>query len=839
MKRFNRMVAVFGGFFFVIATVFFISCEGGESSSINPSPAPEPKPIVDVKPIDLSTAKTAGANFAKYYKLDELKFKPSVPAYSLPLESEFISNWDDFSSSSMAKQKKNDVLSHGFAVTDSPFDCCKDDIVKTYNAIKKANIPIFVTTDSLLHMYHIQFDNTLRKIEENSFYDKIWNISKALYDDSIAKYASTDGDLKEAFKRNAEYFAVALELLSPKAEQIQKKCGDDDWSCKEGIDSSFFTPDEAEKYAFIPGDLVKDAVDAEATLIKNHDGFENSPIFLYKDDYSQYVPRGHYNRTEKLKNYFKAMMWCGRMSMLLKGCDDENKCLVSAKDAKIQTIGAELITSALADNKSLQGAWDKIYAVTSFYVGFSDDLGPYQYLDAMKKVFGGKFDPVSSTTDDAVASLKAKLAEYDPPKIFGGTGGDAAAVSVQPPFSPDQADEILDATMGFRLMGQRFVPDSYMFSNLVLTGSYTGKNCDKTFTCENIPTFGKTRAFPRGLDVMALLGSQRAIDVLKSLGDSDYAGEKISYSSQFKKLSDEFEKFKPEEWNKNLYWAWLNALRPFLSKHSVGYPTFMQKDIWLNKELTAALASWSELRHDTILYAKQSYTQPVTSILPPNSQNEKQVFGYVEPVPRFYNRLLAVVKMTSAGLSDMDVLDDFSKESLANLTDVLKRLRDISVKELENESLSNDDYKFIKEFGSKLGATIVGIDSKERRTTMIADVHTDGNTKQVLEEGVGYVKLVLVAYKKPLSDKIFVGVGPVMSYYEFKQPMNKRLTDEQWIELLKSDNPPSEFQWPKIEATAVSKNMLNFLRKNKDNEIKVVPRDKPSIRRIGLDNNGN
>jgi len=76
---------------------------------------------------------------------------------------------------------------------------------------------------------------------------------------------------------------------------------------------------------------------------------------------------------------------------------------------------------------------------------------------------------------------------------------------------------------------------------------------------------------------------------------------------------------------------------------------------------------------------------------------------------------------------------------------------------------------------------------------VVADVHTDGNTHQVLEEGVGYVRLMLVAYKVP-DGRILIGAGPVMSYYEFKHPMDDRLTDEKWRNLLAS-NPPKRPKW--------------------------------------------
>lgn len=96
-------------------------------------------------------------------------------------------------------------------------------------------------------------------------------------------------------------------------------------------------------------------------------------------------------------------------------------------------------------------------------------------------------------------------------------------------------------------------------------------------------------------------------------------------------------------------------------------------------------------------------------------------------------------------------------------------------------------------FCIELKSVISEVDEKAKRTTIIADVHTESNTGQVLEEGVGYVDLIVVAYKVPDSG-ILIGAGPVMSYYEFKQPMQDRLTDEEWRETLGS-NPPERPEW--------------------------------------------
>ncbi len=127
----------------------------------------------------------------------------------------------------------------------------------------------------------------------------------------------------------------------------------------------------------------------------------------------------------------------------------------------------------------------------------------------------------------------------------------------------------------------------------------------------------------------------------------------------------------------------------------------------------------------------------------------------------------------------MGVLDSVSKSRLENLEDILSRLQKILEKELENKKLTDEEYEFIKNLGDQLEGTVGDVDEKASKTTVVDDVHTDGNTETVLEEGTGYVDMVIVAYKVP-DGRILLGAGPVVSYYEFKQPMSDCLTDEKW-----------------------------------------------------------
>ncbi|MDI9398434.1 MAG: DUF3160 domain-containing protein [Euryarchaeota archaeon] len=712
--------------------------------------------------------------------------------YELPLSTEDIDNFEDFNSKLPLSEASLERLEmNGFVVMKDPFSPNREDITAPYKLLKRLEVPIFVTSDTLLHVYHIQFDETLMEIEEEHFYGDLWTISEMMLSKSEADYRASSGEAKEAAKMNVAFFSVALSLLSPTADQLCPGSGRecDERSYEGGY--PYFKPEELEERRFLVPALVKEEVDAELALIEGQSGFAKSPIFGYDEDYSQYRARGHYTRSERLKNYFKAMIWYGRMGFLLKGCD--GGCIVSEEEAKVHTLAASMIARNLLGDPESKELWDRIYNVTSFYVGYSDDLGPREYSDTIDSLFDEDVS-ARALSDSDLALLRAELARKRSPKIYGGTGVDSPACAAEPPFSPEEADLCLAATSGLRFMGQRFVPDSYIFQNLVIpkVGGYFGEG--DAFT---LGPYG--RHFPRGLDLMAILGSERADEILKALNDSSYQ----NYSSQKAELRLEFDIFSEEEWQKNLYWSWLYSMMPLLEAPDPNSPAFMETTAWQDKELTTALASWAELRHDTILYAKQSYTLKAIS-LPP--EEPEPVAGYVEPVPEVYGRLLDLARMNREGLEEAGLLDDSSRSRLVSFETILSRLEEISRKELDGEELTEEDVEFINDFGERLNGAVEGVDDESKKTTIVADVHTDPNTGLVLEEGVGYVRLVAVAYDLP-GGRVLLAAGPVFSYYEFKQPMDDRLTDEAWREML-ADSPPAEPEWAASSAEWLSYSIL-------------------------------
>ena len=150
----------------------------------NPTPGPtppSPTPPLIIEPIDLSSISTEKISFTEHYKLEGLEVDLKTSEYMLPLDTGSISNYSDFSSQIALNDNAVVLLEkNGFVVMDNPLWAQEEYITAPYETLKQRDVPIFITSDSLLHLYHIQFDETLRIIEEKEFYDLCNKYSQAL-----------------------------------------------------------------------------------------------------------------------------------------------------------------------------------------------------------------------------------------------------------------------------------------------------------------------------------------------------------------------------------------------------------------------------------------------------------------------------------------------------------------------------------------------------------------------------------------------------------------------------------------------------------------------------------
>jgi len=652
------------------------------------------------------------------------------------------------------------IKENGFVVTPAYYKKMGD----IYLECKDRNQPIFITTDAVLHTAHIFFDYLLRILEMEKLYDLSVELTDRMLELSIEQYEQANNkEVKEASRLNIGFFAVAKRQFDP------------------GYQISYG---------------LNKLVDEECDNIKNHKGLEFRELLTYiktpslyetpyaYEDYSQYIPRGHYTRNEKFKNYFRAMMWYGRIDFKLKPALDE----IAITCGKKMSLQAILMADALLRDEKAFKLWKMIYEPTIYFVGKTDDLYVDDYIKLIKEIF-----PLNESVDkyneqERLSEFIDRAIKLRTPKILSGLA-----------FAEDGDFRV--STKGFRFMGQRFIPDSYMFQELVfgVKGGkkilhYTGK--EKPFTMEVIPNEGPVRAFLRGLDICAVLGSKRALEILEVEGDTEYT----EYYNQLNNLKEEFSLKTIEEWKQNLYWRWLYALLPLLEeKEGANIAPFMKSTVWIDKGLQTVLGSWTELRHDTILYAKQSYTVAGKGMPP----EPKLTYGYVESYLEVYARLEEMMRDLRNNLINLDLAIEGIPEKIKEFEELLDKLKIISEKEISNKPLDDEEYELIwniggklesfKEFPSEILKKITS--DTDEKMEIVADVHTDVNTGQVLEEGVGSPFNIYVIINDARGIRICRGA--VFSYYEFKHPIEDRLTDEKWQEMGEKRERPNQPDWVK------------------------------------------
>lgn len=664
------------------------------------------------------------AQFAAY-TITNTQVTPAVPAYTVKPDLSNVRNAKNFTFSSA----QTAALAENAFVVVPPRNVQASEVQPVYRQFYQLYEdgrydaqPVFVTTDSVLHVYHLMFDKLLRSTETRFLIGDVEALTKAMNSASQAQLAALAGTPGEsAARRNVAYFAVAAKLLDPNAA--------------------------------VPA-AVADDVSAELAQIEAHAGISKSRLFAdYDEDYSQFVPRGHYTRNDDLKRYFKAMMWYGQMTFRLKDADETRSALLLA--TALQT--------ASADGKKAGDLWAQIYEPTVFFVGAADDLTFRDYQPLIAQVFGSTPDPAAFVDAAKIAQFQTQAKALASPRI------NSLFIYI---------DENVDTeTKGLRFMGQRFTIDEYVLGQLLY---------------RNVGTLDKPRLLPKALDVPAALGSGAALQILDQSGETAYE----HYGDQLTKVRGQLAGLPDSQWTENLYWGWIYTFRPLLQPHTeAGYPTFMRSSAWNQKELNTVAGSWTELKHDTLLYAKQVMAEAGGG--PPD-----QIKGYVEPYPDFYARIAALVHMTNAGLTQRGLLDAQMAGPLTDLETLANELHTISVKELKNQALTSDEYDMIQYYGAAiehmtLNAADVDGDQgnpviDDQDSALVADVASSPESL-ALEEATGHPTPIYVVVS--VDGALVIARGGVYSHYEFTVPFADRMTDETWRAQLNANKAPALPTW--------------------------------------------
>jgi len=679
-----------------------------------------------------------GPGFATYKKIS-VNLPAKYQGYSLPVDPAAVSNYGQFK---LSPAQAKLLTQNGFVVAPGDWR----EFFQVYEDVRYKELPVFVTTDSVYHVYHLIFDKMLRDLERERFAPDIAALTRACVASAQDLYGKLRGsEMEKIALRVWAYFVVADNLINPGAAIPSEVAG-----------------------------LVK----KELELIQAHGGVSGSPIFSQDcppgcnpcdtnpppqcrdqaclcEDYSQYVPRGHYTRSEQLQRYFRVMMWYGRINLRLQKPDETRMALLITY----------ILRNTQVAGKPATEIWARVYDPTVFIVGKADDLGIYEYSALWDSLYGASAQP-SALADKAKLDAFLQAARQLPPPQVN---------SMWVYIWEDKAQ----VTQGFRFMGQRFTLDAYIFQQLIW---------------RNVGQQGKERWLPKGLDVMAAMGSKEAFTILEQMGETAYT----NYPQQMDKVRKQVSALQTDSWTQNIYWSWLYALQPLVEPKGSPYPSFMQTQAWTRKDLHTALGSWTELKHDTILYAKQ-----VMAEMGGGGEEPEPPRSWVEPNPEAYARLLTLSRMTHDGLKSRNLLTENTQANLTRLDDLLSFLLTVSQNELAGKPLSQGDYERLKYFGGELEAmTLAAADpqgegrpffSEDDQAALVADVATDPNG-QVLEEATGRI-FEIYAVVPNGKGGLNIAKGGVFSYYEFPWPMNDRLTDESWRAKVKAGQAPPQPEW--------------------------------------------
>jgi hypothetical protein len=483
----------------------------------------------------------------------------------------------------------------------------------------------------------------------------------------------------------------------------------------------------------------------EKALIDAHDRTAASPILGTKIDYSLFTPRGHYTRNADLTRYFVAMSVLGQSAFCLPGtfqCPD-------LEPARL----AILASRVLAGEETLVARWRRIYEPTAFLVGAADDYTPLEVAAAAEEVVGGLEDPMRFADDAAVEAVAGGLAAARPVRI-----------------DPERAS--------VRLMGARFVIDSYVLDQLIYP---------------NVGTPEEPRLLPSALDLAAAFGSSFAYRVLEDAGETRYA----NYDTQLARMREAIAARPERDWAGTVYDAWLHALEPMFVEHGRAYPDFMRTEAWTAKAHQTGLGSYAELKHDTILYTKQAVAEGGDMGEIPERRN------WVEPEPAAFGRLAALTELLGSGLGQRDLLTAEARRLLADAADLFRFLERIARDELAGRPISEADNERLTSIGGTLESLwwrtadrgAGGAISADQDAAIVADIASGGN--EVLEEATGRIDRIYVLVPDD-AGRFQVAVGGVYSYYEFAVPAGTRLTDEAWRTMLDAGEQPERPTWEEV-----------------------------------------
>lgn len=689
---------------------------------------------------------------------------------------------------------------NGFVVSERLSDKSFGDI---YYNIFILDLPVFITTDSILQAWQRSFTGVLEVIEEGMLTQRIGSLLDGMVlaiEGARREYGS--GPLQQSID-DSEFFLSVASLL---AYDVPRFFTDDlRWWFRNGGDPDDLKQREQKERL---RDRVKETLAlisaGQPKLYTFFDGKQDGELV----DFSQFVPRGHYTKTPELQRYFQTMMWLGRVDLRVAG---------NTNWASTRQLGTAIVLNDLLNRSGQREPWQKFDRYLTTVFGPSDSMD-FMQLDRLLRG-AGLVTPKSIRSMDTLETFRNQ--------IEAGTLGVQLIQSHG--FIAGAGDDQIKMPRSFSFSGQRFTVDSWAFNQVVMD-----RILKPDEPASNPPKLVRRR-IPCSLDVaFSVLGNDQIVpELTANMTRTDGVPFRDGYPYQRNLAAVRFalDARPADSWNGTLYDQWLLTLRS-LSAPTLGpeYPEAMRTRAWAMKTVNTQLASWTQLRHATVLAVKQSGTSPMLCSYPN---------GFVEPRPAFFEALRAMASQTAGtlqalGLDRTDLVRLKSEPSFGfpnaatffrGFAEACGTLGAIAQRELERQPLLPTqaaflentiervvDYMGVRSYtgwypklffmgdnGKIASASAPDFHDCIRPDFIVTDVHTDGpsvidgDPGAVLHEGVGRVNLMMIAVDNGPDRMVFA--GPVFSHYEFNAPHGTRLTDEAWTQSVDAGTTPAPPPW--------------------------------------------
>ena len=421
----------------------------------------------------------------------------------------------DFRLDAASQQK---LLTNGFVVSEARGSISFTDL---YYRIWTDDLPVFVTSDSVLHAWHRTWITMLEEIEEMALRPRLVTLVNGLQ--GYLATASVPVALTQGKTEVSGFLSTATTLVTY-------------------VGTSPPT---------LSGHSLK-AVNASTATLESIFG---SPRLV---DWTQFGPRSHYTNSETLKSHFRTMMWLSTIDFRI----DQR-----ATDLSLRQLSAAIVLTLALRDAGLMDEWEEIDGVLTTFVGQADSMTPPQLLEILQSEGLGTMSAFTSAAD----------VEFLLTRIQSGQAGvqDILAHPIPAPI----AEEKLVLPRSFTFFSQRFTPESWAMGQTVFDNLWR-ENADPS----GPPMVRVHRRLPSALDInFAIMGNNTPAGLLAqrmSTSGGEAYRDGLDFSRELVSIRDVMDSQPATAWGGTLYLHQLGALRTLSEPMPSTVPEALRTEAW-------------------------------------------------------------------------------------------------------------------------------------------------------------------------------------------------------------------------------------------------------------------